>query len=475
MRVELNLKQMLLFGFGAISLVIFFNGLYGLKSASKNLNNIKEVSEKGIPRNQLVSKLTEGINNYRMSLKMEKNTLSEQVKNQARMDEEIASNTIIESFNAFDKLELSERALNEVEVIKHKYDSWIPIIEQLSRSNELDTLARIEIAENEMAHYSDLMKVVGDFNTRMDELVLYNTNQIYNSMNEARANRNLSLLLPIFLAMGIGFVIQSDIKRKMKKELTNLENGNEQNLSASNQISESSQSLAGASSQQAASVEQASATLEEISSTALNAKDDADKAVSDIENKVIKESEVVQKRMQNLKDLLDETVKTSKETTKIIASIDELAFQTNLLALNAAVEAARAGDAGAGFAVVAEEVRSLASKSAKAAKVTAELIESSNAKTSQMFGLGENVSESIATYSGLFDEALNTLKTVKSSADYQVEGVEQLKIAVNQIEQATQTNAASAEQLAASTEQLSAQANEFKQVVQSIKSYSAVN
>lgn len=475
MRVRLNLKQMLLLGFGAISLVILFNGIYGLKSASKNLSSIKEVSEKGIPRNQLISRLTEGINNYRMSIKMEKNSLSAQVKNQARIDEEIASTTIKESFSAFNKLALSERAANEIAEIERKYEAWVPIIEQLSRSNSLDTLTRIEIAENEMNYYSDMIKSINSFNDRMDDLVLYNTNNIYDSMNEARANRNISLLIPIFLALGIGFVIQFDIKKNMKKELSNLENGNNQNLSASNQISESSQSLAGASSQQAASVEQASATLEEISSTALNAKDDADQAVYDIENKVVKESEVVQNRMANMKDLLEETVKTSKETTKIIASIDELAFQTNLLALNAAVEAARAGDAGAGFAVVAEEVRNLASKSAQAAKVTAELIESSNAKTTQMFGLGENVSESIATYSSLFDEALDTLKTVKSSADYQVEGVEQLKIAVNQIEQATQSNAASAEQLAASTEQLSAQANEFKQVVHSIKSYSAVH
>lgn len=120
----------------------------------------------------------------------------------------------------------------------------------------------------------------------MDELILLNTSQVYESMNAARAKRNISLLIPIFLALGIGFTIQFDINKKMKKALEDLENGNNQNLSASTQISESSQSLAGSSSEQAASVEEASATIEEISSMALNAKDDADQAVTAIENKV---------------------------------------------------------------------------------------------------------------------------------------------------------------------------------------------
>lgn len=245
-------------------------------------------------------------------------------------------------------------------------------------------------------------------------------------------------------------------------------------MSAIIQISESSQNLAEASSQQAASVEEASATLEEISSMALSAKEDSEQAVKVIESKVSQESKEIKNKMKEMSVVLDESLTTAKETTKIIASIDELAFQTNLLALNAAVEAARAGEAGAGFAVVAEEVRHLANQSAEAAKNTADLIQKSNTKTQQMFSIGDHVSSSISQYQSLFEEALDTLKNVKKSADFQVEGVGQLKQAVHEIEQATQNNAASAEQLAASTEELNAQANEFKNIIGSIEHYSAV-
>lgn len=285
MRLKLSLKRMLQFGFGLVAIVILLNGLYGFKSASENLNKIKNVYENGIPRNQQISILLDGVTSYRMAIKTQVTTVAESVRIKAISEERLAKKQIETAFAELKEMNLSERATKEIGEIERNILAWEPVITQLKIS-DLDSLSQVDLAEYESKLFANLVTPINDFNNRMDELILFNTSQVYESMNAARAKRNISLLIPIFLALGIGFTIQFDINKKMKKALEELENGNNQNLSASTQISESSQSLAGSSSEQAASVEEASATLEEISSMALNAKDDADQAVTAIENKV---------------------------------------------------------------------------------------------------------------------------------------------------------------------------------------------
>jgi methyl-accepting chemotaxis protein len=286
MRLKLSLKRMLQFGFGLVAIVILLNGLYGFKSASENLNKIKNVYENGIPRNQQISILLDGVTSYRMAIKTQVTTVAESIRINAISEETLAKKQIEAAFIELKEMNLSERAIKDIGEIEHNLLDWEPVISQLKNSENLDSLAQVDLAEYESNLFANLVNPINDFNNRMDELILFNTSQVYESMNTARAKRNISLLIPIFLALGIGFTIQFDINKKMKKALEELENGNNQNLSASTQISESSQSLAGSSSEQAASVEEASATLEEISSMALNAKDDADQAVTAIENKV---------------------------------------------------------------------------------------------------------------------------------------------------------------------------------------------
>jgi methyl-accepting chemotaxis protein len=159
---------------------------------------------------------------------------------------------------------------------------------------------------------------------------------------------------------------------------------------------------------------------------------------------------------------------SSDRTARIIKTIDEIAFQTNLLALNAAVEAARAGNAGRGFAVVAEEVRSLALRSAQAAKDTSSMIEESQHRAEQGVSASREVQELLQRIRGNVEEAGTMVREVAAASREQSRGVEQITQAVSQMDQVTQSNAASAEENAAASEELSAQATSLRDTVRTL-------
>jgi methyl-accepting chemotaxis protein len=169
--------------------------------------------------------------------------------------------------------------------------------------------------------------------------------------------------------------------------------------------------------------------------------------------------------MQEMNHAMADIQSASGNISKIIKTIDEIAFQTNILALNAAVEAARAGDAGLGFAVVADEVRNLAQRSAQAAKETAEKIEDSIAKSANGVALSGKVTESltqIVTKARQVDELVAEIATASRE---QSQGIDQVNTAVTQMDKVTQTNAAAAEESASASEELNAQAATLREIV----------
>jgi methyl-accepting chemotaxis protein len=218
--------------------------------------------------------------------------------------------------------------------------------------------------------------------------------------------------------------------------------------SAVGQCAEMSNTLSDAATRQAASLEETSSSLEEMSSmTKQNAANamEADKLMVLVRELIDK----TKTSMDKLNGSINRIVGSTEETQKIIRTIDEIAFQTNLLALNAAVEAARAGEAGAGFSVVAAEVRNLALRAAEAAKNTSNLIEDVVGNIRGGAALVATTEQDFKRVADNSSKAVNLVAEIAGASREQSQGIEQINTAVTEMNNVTQTNAASSEELAA--------------------------
>jgi methyl-accepting chemotaxis protein/methyl-accepting chemotaxis protein-1 (serine sensor receptor) len=271
------------------------------------------------------------------------------------------------------------------------------------------------------------------------------------------------LALSVVACLFSVFVIRS-IREALGAAARELREGAEQVVSAAGQVSTSSQALSQGATEQAASLEETSASMEEMASmTRQNAESShqASTLMSDVDTKVGESNAALHAMVASMASIRDSSGKVSK----IIKTIDEIAFQTNILALNAAVEAARAGEAGMGFAVVADEVRNLAQRSAQAAKDTTSLIEEAIANSTEGSRKVEDVAEAIAAITDSVTKVKGLVEEVSVASRQQAQGIDQVSQAIAQMEKVTQTTAATAEEGAAASEQLNAQAETSMSIV----------
>jgi methyl-accepting chemotaxis protein len=240
------------------------------------------------------------------------------------------------------------------------------------------------------------------------------------------------------------------------------------------QVADSSQSLSQGATEQASSLEEVTSTMIEMASqTTVNA-ENANKAnllALGARDSAAKGSVQMAEMIMAMEEMND----AAKSISKIIKVIDEIAFQTNLLALNAAVEAARAGKHGKGFAVVAEEVRGLAARSAKAARETAALIESSVEKTVSGTEIGNKTAEGLGEIVRVVSEVTELVEEIARASNEQAQGISQVNEGLNQIELVTQQNTANAEESASAAEELSSQVDQAEQMLKhfTLKGFSA--
>jgi methyl-accepting chemotaxis protein len=289
------------------------------------------------------------------------------------------------------------------------------------------------------------------------------------SVVKAGMERTAVWLLPLSTAIGIGvFFLMSRISVRLMELVESLYDGSSQVKSAVSQVSSLSQSLAQGASQQAASLEETASSAEEIAAMARKNADFSHLASAEmvqVEKSVAKSSSALAETISSM----DEVRGSARDIANIIEIIEQIAFQTNILALNAAVEAARAGEAGAGFAVVAEEVRNLARRSAQAAKDTAPLIQASIARSNQSGLKLLQVSEAVSCITGSANRVKTMVEEVSVGSREQAEGVERVSGAILRMNHLTQSAAAGSEENAAASEQLQAQAVSLDQIARELR------
>ncbi len=256
--------------------------------------------------------------------------------------------------------------------------------------------------------------------------------------------------------------------RTLNDVLGQIQSAGEQLAAGSGQVSDASQSLSQGATEQASSLEEISSSLQQMAAQTTSNAENARQA-NDLANASQDSAQTGSQRMQAMVKSMEEIDSASQQISRIISTIDEIAFQTNLLALNAAVEAARAGQHGKGFAVVAEEVRNLASRSAKAAEETAELIEGSVVKTTRGRQIAHQMEEALQELVDGIGKVSVLVDEIATASREQAEGVSQISVGVNQIDQVTQVNTANAEQSAAAAEELSGQATQLHSLMQQFK------
>ncbi len=272
------------------------------------------------------------------------------------------------------------------------------------------------------------------------------------------------VVMSILLVSILLFIVNRFFIRPISEVTTGLDDISAEVDLSVEQVAATSRQLTDGASKQASAVEETSASLEQMNSMIRQNAENLKHA-----NGVMTETgEVVDeaaRSMTHLTESMSEISKTGEETRKVIKTIEEIAFQTNLLALNAAVEAARAGEVGAGFAVVAEEVRNLAIRSSDAARNTAELIEASIRGIQSGSEVVFKTNDAFKSVAEGADKVGSLLTEVTAASQDQAQGIQQISQAMSEIDKVTQENTGSAENMSAALEGINGQVYHVKRYV----------
>ncbi len=345
---------------------------------------------------------------------------------------------------------------------KGEYAKLDATIKQLADTRDTATYARLFAQfKSEVAEMIPVSEAMGAALMKLLEIkekqITETTEAAHDEASSFKMTVTTSSVIVVILAIILAILIIRSVTTSITKAVTTINEGALQISSASDQVASSSTSLAQGASEQASSVEEVSATLEEATAGVTSNAENARQA--DI---LAKQANAAAKdglqKGEELVESMKEVTESAAKIANIVKTIDQIAFQVNLLALNAAVEAARAGEHGLGFAVVADEVRNLAQRAANSAKETGAVIEEALTQIKKGSEIANLASASFKEIDDKAKKVSDLIGEVTLSSKEQAEGMNQLSIAMSQIDQVTQQVAANSEEAAAAAEELNAQA-----------------
>jgi methyl-accepting chemotaxis protein len=358
----------------------------------------------------------------------------------------------------------------ELELIP-KYEAaraeWMEVSRKIVEGRKADTRAGRRLAlDLSLGEAKQKFEAMRGYLDKLQEINLQAVEKEQAQAAEAYENEVLQLIIivviGVIMGISIAVVLGRGIGKRLRLVIKDLTHGANEVASASDQVSKSSQALAQGASEQAASLEETSSSLEEMASMTRQNADNSQEANRVMTQELTPNLQEMDGKTKEMQSSMGNTVQAGEEMSKIIKTIDEIAFQTNLLALNAAVEAARAGEAGAGFAVVADEVRSLAMRAADAAKNTQNLITQSNSQIQQNAQMLDQLIEQLTLNQEMGGKVSKLVGEIAAASKEQAEGIEQINQATVEMDRVTQQTASHAEESAAASAQLNGQAGSMR-------------
>lgn len=353
----------------------------------------------------------------------------------------------------------------EMDAMKSAFDTYYAVGQKMAEAyvNKGTDAGNATMGEFDAAAQQLTVKL-DPFVRHQTQQVEQETGGLVTSLGTFRMTILITGVAALLVSLAIGRIVVATTARPVAGVITGLTECAEQVASMSRELSETGVRLSEGASEQAASIEETSSSLEQISAMTKQNSDSAQQA-NTLAATSRSTAETGSQGTERMIQAMDQISQSTHRTSKIIKSIDEIAFQTNLLALNAAVEAARAGEAGKGFAVVAEEVRNLARRAGDAARNTSELISESIDNTKHGAQIAADLASSLKEINQSAGQVAGILSEIACSSVEQSRGIDQVNIAVSQIDRIIQANASHAEESASAAQELSAQAETLNSMI----------